>query len=119
MNLWSFVLVSRADHEIRGKATVASLPRYFDSLLAAEFVGIEQLAMFETMLVNKFGYFDIEAAILGDFHEALFAPPFDGVDSVTGLTQAESRLSDVIQSKLVTQSLFHFDKEVEASQLTR
>src|ERR1700749_4289780 len=102
MNLWSFVSVSRADHEIQGNAAVYSLPGNFDSLLTAEFVGIEKLAVFETMLVNEFGDFDIETTIFSDFHKALFPPPFDGVDSVTSLTQAQSGLSDVIQSKLVT-----------------
>src|ERR1700685_601614 len=102
MNLWSFVSVWRADREIQGNAAVSSSPCNFDSLLAAEFVGIEKLAVFETVLVNEFGDFDIETTILSDFHEALFPPPFDGVDSVSSLTQAESSLSDVIQSKLVT-----------------
>ena len=71
------------------------LPFYFDPLFATEFIGIEKLAMFDRHVRDQFGHFYVEAAIFRDFHEPLFAPPFDGVDSSAGLAQAEGRLSDV------------------------
>ena len=98
INLWSFVSVSMADSEIQENATVSGSPFYFNPLLTTEFVGVEELAMLEAMFVNELGNLDVEAAIFGDFHDSLFAPPFDRVDSVGCLAHAEGRLSDIIQS---------------------
>ena len=96
MNIGSLASVSMADREIQENAIVRS-PFYIDSLFAAEFVGVEKLPTFDAMFVNEFGHFYVEAAIFSDLHQALFAPPFDRVDPVGGLAQAERRLGDVPQ----------------------
>ena len=119
MTLWSFVSVSMAEQEIQENATVSSSPFYFDPLLTAEFIAIENLAPFDAMFVKEFGHFHIETTIFRDFHDALFAPPFDRVDSVACLGHAEGRLRDVIQFKLVPRRLLDLQKQVQASQLMR
>src|ERR1700722_545037 len=108
-----------SDQEIQEKATVSGSPFYFHSLLTAKFIGIEKLPMLDAMLVNEFGNFYVEATVFGDFHDAAFAPPFDGIDSVGCLAHAEGRLSNVVQSKLVACRLFDFDQQVQGSQLMR
>ena len=87
-----------ADSEIQENAAVSGSPFYFYPLFAAEFVGVEELAMLHDMFVNELGNLDVETAIFSDFHDSLLAPPFDGVDAVGCLAHAESRLSDIIQS---------------------
>ena len=119
MNLWNFVSVSMAVQEIQEKAALSFLPPYFDSLFPAEFVGIKKLAMFGAVLVHELGHFDVETTILSDFHHALFAPPFDRVDPVAGLSHAEGRMSDVIQPKLIAGRLFDLQQQVQASKLVR
>jgi hypothetical protein len=39
----------------------------------------------DTMFMHEFGNFHIKAAIFGDFHHALFAPPFDSINSIAVL----------------------------------
>src|SRR6202011_497264 len=85
-------------------------PFYIDPLFTAEFVGIEKLLAFDAMFVNEFGHFYIETAIFSDLHQALFAPPFDRIDSVCGLAQAEGGMGDVLQFKFVSSRLLNFQE---------
>jgi hypothetical protein len=119
MSLEGLGSVSMSEQKIQESAMVAASPFNFHPLFAAEFVGVEKLAMLHSMLVNKFGNLHVKATIFCNLHDPLFAPPFDRVDSVRCLTDAKCRLGNVIQFQPVPRHLFDLEEEVQRSQLMR
>src|SRR5262249_24419144 len=95
------------------------LPLHFDSLFALEPVGVEELSKMRAVFVNEPGDLHVEATVLGYFHKLLFPPPLDRVDAIAGFSDAESRLSDVLQCRLDAYRLFDLHQQIKRWQLVR
>src|SRR4029077_10879388 len=97
----------------------APLPLHVNSLSALELVGIEKLSKLPAMFMNESGDLNVEATVLGYFDHPLFPPPLDRVDATSGFSDAQSRLSNVLQPWLDTHRLFDLNQQIERSQLVR
>jgi hypothetical protein len=94
-------------------------PPYLYPLFSVEFVGVEKLAMPDTVFVYELGDLHIEATVLGYLYESFLSPPLDGVDAISSLADSQGRLGDIVQSGLASCDLLDFHEQIQSSQLKR
>jgi hypothetical protein len=94
-------------------------PPYLYPLFSVEFVGVEKLAMPDTVFVYELDNLHIKATVLGYLYESFLSPPLDGVDAISSLTDSQGGLGDIVQSGLTSCDLLDLHEQIQSSQLNR
>jgi len=89
------------------------LPLDLDRALLLEAICEVELFVSGAVLVDEFGYFYVEAAVLGYLDDFAFAPPADGFQAVAGLAYAQCGVGDGVEGEAVPQFGFDVDHQVE------
>jgi hypothetical protein len=94
-------------------------PPYLYPLFSVEFVGVEKLAMPDTVFVYEPGNLHIKATVLGYLYESFLSPPLDGVDAISNLADSQGRLGDIVQSGLASCDVLDLHQQIQSWQLQR
>ncbi len=73
--------------------------------------------MFGAELVDEFGEFDVVTAVFGDFVEAAFAEPLDGLKTFAGLFETEGGVGDGIEGEPVFEGIGDDEEHIEGGDL--
>ena len=92
-------------------------PIDLDPLPLRETIVKKQFLVPATMLVDESRHLDVEAAILGDFHDPTLAPPADRVETGGGFLHPERGVRDRIETEPMAEALLHIEHQIGGRQL--